>query len=244
MSAFSKFFPNFTAGQGRYLAGSGITTSIPKYLACDGSIVSQTTYPNLFSQVGLLENGLDNWTQRNPQTTGAISALTYGDNLYVYAGASGVLATSTNAITWTARTSGTTSAINALTYGDNLYVYAGNGGVLATSTDAITWTARTSGTANAINALTYGNNLYVYGGAGGALATSTDAITWTVRTSGTTSFINALTYGDNLYVYAGLGGLLATAAKYTYNTATEFVLPLTKQIVSSAFTSQAFIKES
>jgi len=87
-------------------------------------------------------------------TATIIRALTYGNGLYVYAGNSGVLATSTDAITWTARTSGTASAIYALTYGNGLYVYAGTGGVLATSTDAITWDARTSGTTSNIATLT------------------------------------------------------------------------------------------
>jgi len=153
----------------------------------------------------------EEWTFVLPVgTASTINALTYGNNLYVYGGTGGVLATSTDAITWTARTSGTASAIRSVIYGDDLYVYAGDGGVLATSTNAITWTARTSGTASAILALTYGNNLYVYGGLDGVLATSTDAITWTARTSNTVSTINALTYGDK-YVYGGIIGIAATS---------------------------------
>ena len=92
--------------------------------------------------------------------------------MFVYAGRSGALATSTNAITWTARTSGTIGDIFSLTYGNGLYVYAGDNGVLRTSTDGISWTARTSGTSSKINALTYGDGLYVYGGQGGVLRTS------------------------------------------------------------------------
>jgi hypothetical protein len=103
------------------------------YLECDGSIVSQATYPDLFNQLGLFPDGVATWTARTSGTASSIVALTYGNNLYVYAGLGGVLATSTNAITWTARTSGTTNVIQALIYADNLYVYAGNGGVLATA---------------------------------------------------------------------------------------------------------------
>ena len=178
----------------QYFAGA-TTTTYPgsDWLLCDGSILTQTTYSTLFNTIGLIADGV---------------------------------------ITWTARTSGTASTINALTYGNNLYVYAGDGGVLRTSTDAITWTARTSGTASAILALTYGNNLYVYAGAGGVLRTSTDAITWTARTSGTASTIRALTYGNNLYVYAGDGGSLGTAAEYSYNSSTEFVLPVQQAVIA------------
>jgi hypothetical protein len=176
-----------------------------KWLLADGSVVSQATYPSLFKKVGFRSSAFGAWTAQTSGTTSGIFALTYGNNLYVYAGEGGVLATSTNATTWTARTSGTTSFIAALTYGNGVYVYAGYGGVLATSTDAITWTARTSGTTSDISSLTYGNGIFMYGGAGGVLATSTDAITWTARTSGTTNVINGLTYGNGLFVMARTG---------------------------------------
>jgi hypothetical protein len=196
----------------QYFAGA-TTTTYPgsSWLPCLGGIVDQATYPELFSRIGLVINGGKTWTARTSGTAQFIFALTYGNNLYVYAASGGAVATSTDAITWTARTSGTGNSISALTYGNNLYVYAGEDGVLATSTDAITWTARTSGTASSIFALTFGNGLYVYAGAGGVLRTSTNAITWTARTSGTTNFINGLVYGNGLYVYAGAGGVLRTS---------------------------------
>jgi hypothetical protein len=62
-----------------------------------------------------------------------INALTYAENGYIYAGDSGSIRTSTDAITWTARTSGTSSSINALNYGTNTFVYAGTGGVIGTA---------------------------------------------------------------------------------------------------------------
>jgi hypothetical protein len=64
---------------------------------------------------------------------GAIYALTYGAGIYVYAGSTGQLATSTDAITWTARTSGTSSLIAALTYGNGIYMCGGQGGLLRTA---------------------------------------------------------------------------------------------------------------
>jgi len=172
------------------------------YLKCDGSIVSQATYPALYAQVGLIKDGVFTWTAGTVLgTANQLIGLTYGNGVYVTAGQGGYLATSTDAITWTARTSGTTSAINSLTYGNGIFVYAGAGGVLATSTNAITWTARTSGTTSIINEVIYGNGLYVYAGAGGVLRTSTDAITWTARTSGTTQVINSIIYGSGSYNY-------------------------------------------
>ena len=143
-----------------------------------------------------------------------IKALTYGNGLYVYGGQSGILGTSTDALTWTLRTSGATNDIRSLLYNDGLYVYAGGGGTtatLATSTDAITWTQRTTNLNSAIEELTYGNGLYVAVGDSGALATSTDCITWVTRTSGTATNIKTITYGNGRYVYAGDNGILGTS---------------------------------
>ena len=120
-------------------------------------------------------------------------SIAYGNGVYVYAGNSGGVATSTDAITWTARTSGTTSAYNALIY-STFFVAVGFGGSISTTTNGITWTARTSGTTTIIRSITYGNGIYIYGASSGVLATSTDAITWTARTSGTTDNIVALKY--------------------------------------------------
>ena len=192
------------------------------YLACDGSVVSQASYPALFAKVGLIKDNI-NWITRTSGTTSVINGLAYGGGVFVRVGNIGTLGTSTDGITWTARTSGTGSTLSAVIYGDGLFVYGGVGGVLATSTNGITWTARTSGTTSQILCLAYGEGYfdpllpttlikrYVYAGAGGVLRTSTDAITWTAQTSGTTTVINALLYAEGLFVYAGNGGVLATS---------------------------------
>jgi len=208
----SSLLPSLPVGALQYFAGA-TTTTYPgeEWLLCDGSILTQTAYSELFSKVGLIADGPSTWVSRTSGTTTDIRALAYGDGAFVYANESGEVRTSTDAITWTARTSGTASQINSLIYGNGIFVYAGRGGVLATSTDAITWTARTSGTTSEINALVYDNGIFVYAGEGGVLRTSTDAITWTARTSGTTNFIRALAYGDGAFVYAGTGGVLRTS---------------------------------
>lgn len=181
------------------------------YLLADGSVVSQATYTDLFAKVGLQPDGLDYFEQ--------VATLTqpwrfhYGESLYLAAGATGALATSTDAISWTTRTSGVATQINALTSGNSVYVFGANGGLLRTSTDGVTWTARTSGSATTVHitALTFGDNLYVYGNNIGAIRSSTNGITWTARTSGTTFKIDALAFGGGLFAYGDYNGNIRTS---------------------------------
>jgi hypothetical protein len=205
MSQLTRFNPNFTVGQQRFLCG---TSTLQNYLPCDGSIVSQSTYPDLYSKVGLASDGLSTLSYGTSGVGVTILSLTYGNNLFVFGGNSGTLRTSTNGITWTARTSGTTSNITALTYGNGLYVYGASNGGIATSTDAITWTARTSGTTFAVVALTYGNGLYVgavHNAGQQQYLTSTNGITWTLgaRIAGNT--VRSIAYGAGVYVSGGQG---------------------------------------
>jgi hypothetical protein len=104
-------------------------------------------------------------------------AVAYGNSLWVAAGVTGQIRTSTDAITWTTRTSnfGNTQ-INSVVYGNNLWVAGGVAGQLRASTDGTTWTTRTSNFGNtAINSIAFGNNLWVAGGSTGQLRTENPA---------------------------------------------------------------------
>jgi hypothetical protein len=101
--------------------------------------------------------------------------VTYGNGLFVIAGAGGQLATSPDGITWTNRTSsfGATE-IKSLTYGGGVYVAAGSSGKLATSTDGINWTQQTSSFGTSIIQTVFNNSgLFLAGGADGKIATAT-----------------------------------------------------------------------
>jgi hypothetical protein len=160
------------------------------------------------------------WEPRNSAITEDINALTrMNDNftatpLFVAAGNSGALVTSTDAVTWSTRDSGFgTTNINAATYGFGEYVIAGNGGRISSSTDAITWTVRTSGTAQNINGLAFAARTFVFAAGNGELRTSGNAITWTARTANLgTNILRAAAYGLGLrWVVVGDNGVVATS---------------------------------
>jgi hypothetical protein len=176
-----------------------------KWLQCNGSTVSQATYPELFSVLGLqpsIATAAVTWTTRTSQfVSGRISSAAFGNDLFLLAGDSGKISTSTNAITWTSRTSGIITNINALTYHNTTYVFAGLDGALRTSTNGTTWTSRTSGTTLTINALHSNGTTVVYGADTGLVGTSTNGTSWSTVASGLAPNIRSVIFGNNLWVF-------------------------------------------
>jgi hypothetical protein len=195
-----------------FYAGSEIPDG---YLKCDGSIVSQNTYSDLYSQVGLIKS--TSWVNTTVSAV-TIRGVAYGAGRYVYSDANGLIRNSTNLSNWSSSfslSSGTTSTILSSTYGNGLYVYGGSGGVLATSIDLVNWTLRTSGTTSSILSLAYGSGEYAYTDARTGYASSTNGINWAsvslFDTYVPAATLRTATYGNGLFVYGGDGGMLATS---------------------------------
>ena len=122
----------------------------------------------------LLGSPLTFITQASNFGNTSIQSIAYGNNVWVAAGNSGQLRTSTDAVTWTTQTSNFgASQIFRIAFGNSLWVAGGVTGQLRTSTDAITWTTRTSnfGITN-IRTVVYGNSLWVAVGYTGQIRTS------------------------------------------------------------------------
>ncbi len=178
------------------------------------------------------------WTSRATVNT-SLRNLISSPSVYVLFGGSGLLSTSTDAITWTTRTSGFGAAsINALVFANSLYVGGASDGSIRTSTDAITWTARTSNFgANSILNIVYTNNIYIAAGVNGKMVTSTDAITWTTRDTGTiTEAIYGIAWDGTNYGF-GVTGSIRTSTDlitWTSRTGTNFGRQLAGNGISGA----------
>lgn len=219
MSSYTQFSPKFTEGQIRYLANE--SDSIPGYLKCDGSIVSQATYPELYSAVGLLPNNLDFTPIAN--SSGVVTnTVIYGGGQYVRAGAGGSLATSPDGITWTARTSGTANSINELIYAGGQYVFVANSGIIGRSSDGVTWATTTtpSFTFNMLG-VSYGGGLYLAVGVAGVAYTSPDAVTWTYKPTGTASTLYSAAYGLGYFVVATATGFIISTDGNSWTSVTS-----------------------
>jgi hypothetical protein len=192
-------------------AGGDSTFTALGWKKCDGSILSQASYPALFAQVGLLNGPAQNWIQQNSGTTANFTSLHYGNGLFVAYAASNIF-TSTDAVTWTARKTPTGQSLQAGAYGNGVHFVGGNGATMLTSTDAISWYTMLPGLSGDIVYNATPSQKYVWLG-GANNATSTDGNRWTAPIIAWPSGVsaNAIAYGGGLYVMGGSNGNIATS---------------------------------
>lgn len=200
-------------GNMTYFATGGTTgTSYvdASYLICDGSTYDVANFPTLYDRLGQLSPGT-NWGPVSSGTGSVLRGATFGDDIFVLCGDSGVIRTSTDGITWGSESSGTGSGLNRVRFVNDLFIAVGQSGTIRTSTDTITWNGQTSGTNEDLRDVTFGNSLYVIVGEGGTILSSTDAVTWDPESSGTTNDLTGITFALSLYVAAGSPGRIFTS---------------------------------
>ena len=164
--------------------------------------------------------------QATPRLAGAtwsLNSTPLGTNLngigfgsvFVAAGNSGVLFSSTNGVTWTPLSSAVTTKLNAVGYYSGNYLVAGAGGVILRSADAtVSWPQQTSSTTNDLYAISnYGTAGFIATGASGTIIHSGDGVTWTAATStpNTVNTLYGVTYGNGKYVAVGAAGTILTS---------------------------------
>ena len=154
------------------------------------------------------------WTTVNPQITGTIQKIVYGENKWVALGSdSNILSYSTNGTSWVT-SSHNGGSVQGLAYGNGKWVISGSNGQIRNSTDAITWvTATANAGTNYLLRVAYGNGAWVATG-NNIIRRSTDAVTWSTINSpllGTNGF-RGLTYTPSGFVATNTQGdvLLST----------------------------------
>jgi hypothetical protein len=179
-----------------------------------GSINLTSSISDLYK--ALYGNAPNNWIARDANFgTSQIMSISYGNGVWVAAGDSGSLRTSSdNGVTWVTQTSNFGSTqIKSITYGNSLWVAGGDSGQIRTSTNTVTWVTQTT---FSTTELPVGLGTVVAAGSGGSIKTSTDSITWVTQVSnfGTTDALT-IAYGNNLYVVGGGAGTIRTSVDGT-----------------------------
>lgn len=211
---------------------SGTTSQINSF-AYNGSV-----YVYVGSSVCASSTNAINWTARTQPNVNNWLSVTYGAGNFVAVGESGGIYTSTNGVTWQTQSSTTASALWSIYYSDaqKKFVVSGTGTMLV-SYDGTTWARVSPGTTSSIFGVTYAysprmdpnSGYWAAAGGAGYLATATDGVNWTTRTSGTTNTMRSIAYGTGspgTIVAAGFGGRMFSLAPYSYNTTSEFGLPI------------------
>jgi len=172
-----------------------------------GDYLSDVTFgKDKFVVVGnrtvLTSSDLNSWTQRvnvfdwervTPPSN-FLSAVNFGNNIFVVVGWSGRILTSHDGIQWTERSSGTSNNLKDVIFENGSFLVVGHSGTILSSTDGITWSKMSSGTTKILNGVAYGNNIYVVVGDLGTILTSPDGITWTERDSGKSNYLSGVTF--------------------------------------------------
>ncbi|WP_245237047.1 chitobiase/beta-hexosaminidase C-terminal domain-containing protein [Paenibacillus ihuae] len=169
----------------------------------------------------------------------AMSAMAYGNNVYIAVGYYGAIVKSSDAETWenvrtkadinyTGVTNPSSFTFNGAAFGNGLFVVTGSEGVILTSPDGITWTQRTSGVTTGISSvefLNFNGSSAFYATTQGKFLTSANGISWTaVVPTGVDSstYITRVTAGNNgsrLGVGASNGRIYSTINGTTWTSA-------------------------
>lgn len=187
------------------------------WLPCDGSVLTQASYPALYATIGLISDGGSAWTTVNTGSASNLFDIAYGLSTYVIVGASGTIRTTTSPTlasgTFSGPSAGTANALRSVAFGNGTFVAVGDSGSITRSTDAVTWTHQLVG-ANAFYDVIFANGLFVTcnDASPPLIYTSTDGVTWTSRTSGFTSSAAVyFAYGNSRFVAGSANGRVSTS---------------------------------
>jgi hypothetical protein len=185
------------------------------FIKADGSVYFQSTYPDLFSVVGLLPTVSECtvWTYRDsPSFTSSIPlyGFAYGNNVYVAVG-SGVIYSSTNLGTWTSRSHGFGGAdIKGVYFIDGAFLACGESSIMARSTDGITWSNVTA-SVSGVQSIAYGNGKYIGVSNTTSIATSTNGTSWTATSNVFTVGKKKIIFNNGLFLTVGTGTNIMTS---------------------------------
>jgi hypothetical protein len=122
------------------------------------------------------QDPLDSWARRIvPGFTGNLSAVAYGNGVFVAVGDNSTVARSTDGVEWTISTAGAYGNLARVRFLDDQFMVVGSSDKLLLSPDGINWTALTL-PAGGIRDVAYGNGTFLV--AGPSMYVSTNGSNW------------------------------------------------------------------
>lgn len=172
------------------------------FLPCDGSVYLQSSYPELFAELGALQNPWDSSWSSQVVGTGSNDGAAYGLGIFVVVGANGIL-TSSDGVSWVQRSN---VPLRAVAYGAGKFVAVGDSGQNYSSVDGVSWVQGSTSVVAGVSfySICHGAGLFVAVGnnTSSAIATSTDGVSWTLRSTGAAN-LRGVTHGGGIFVAVG-----------------------------------------
>ncbi len=144
-----------------------------------------------------------------------ISAIDYGNGMWVAVRNGGTIITSSNGISWTKRISNATQNLYGIGYGNSMWVAVGVNGTIITSSNGISWTKKTSNATQNLYGIGYGKGMWVAVGGNGLILTSNNGENWKEQTNpaptaiyGRKGRIRSIAYGNGMWVAVGDKGFI------------------------------------
>lgn len=174
---------------------------------------------------GLAGSPIERWTWRYPQPQGrALFGVTYGDGLFVAAGAAGTIITSEDGVRWTTQTWGVFPDLFGVAYSSGYYVAVGRYGFVAESSDGADGVEVDSPTTRTLLAIA-GNQFtidpsvarFVAVGEAGVSVATWDLDSWTELSTGIMNDLNAIIACPGRFCAVGDGGAMLQLSGHAWS---------------------------
>ena len=159
------------------------------------------------------ENGA--WDQRFAYPYGDLTAVGYGEGVYVAVGTTGLILTSEDLDSWEVQPTNNTTTHRGIAYNNGKWYLVSDDGFVQFSTDGLTWTDITAdvwgiGTKRGLRTVRYLNgNWYMVGDGGTVLVSTNNGNTWTAYNAGTTARLNDILFSQGLLFVVGNNGVIS-----------------------------------
>lgn len=149
-------------------------------------------------------NGYD-WQASLTNLEDQLSAVAYGNGLWVVTGDNGGIFTSSDALNWTNNSLPPTSHdLRNLVYGNGHFIaFADSRDLIYYSTNGVDWETNEAPMASQVASAGFVNGRFMAVGNNGAILFSDDGLDWSVMNTSTNILLNALAFGKGRYVVGG-----------------------------------------
>ena len=144
------------------------------------------------------------WLWANPVPQGnLLSAVAYGNGLYVTVGRAGTILSSPDGAAWTQEIANPKVELFDVLWSGSQFLAVGEGGAILTSADGRLWVFQRSGISATLRKVAWNGDLFVAVGDGGAVASSSNGRDWTARVPATDSILRGVAWSGRQFLAVG-----------------------------------------